>query len=59
MVNGYFLDHLTVSSVVFYKKDREVRAMFGGGPVWCGGRGCLCGSMLKHPLSLSTRHTTV
>lgn len=28
-------------TVVFYKKDKEARAMFGGGTVWCGKR-CLC-----------------
>jgi hypothetical protein len=39
-----------MNGVVFYKKIREARNMFGGGTVWCGGRGCLCGGpMLKHP----------
>ena len=33
-----------------YKK--EARSMFGGGTVWCGRRGCLWGSMLRHPLPL-------
>jgi hypothetical protein len=31
---------------VFYKKEKESRDMFGGGTVWCGGRGCLCGAMV-------------
>ena len=26
--------------------------MIGGGAIWCGGRGCLCGSMLRHPFPL-------
>jgi hypothetical protein len=26
--------------------------MFCGGAVWCGGRRCLCGAMLRHPLPL-------
>jgi hypothetical protein len=37
---------------VFYKKEKEARDMFGGGKVWCRGRGCLCWPMLYHPYPL-------
>jgi hypothetical protein len=44
---------------VFYKKKREGRNMFGGGTVWCGGRGCFCGPILRHPFPQGTSHKTV
>jgi hypothetical protein len=34
---------------VFLREERDV---FGGGAVWCHGRGYLCGPMLRHPFSL-------
>ena len=34
----------------FIKRYRKARDMFGGGEVWCGGRGYLCGSMLRYLL---------
>jgi hypothetical protein len=33
----------------FYKKKKKTRDMFGGGTVWCGGKECLRGLMLRHP----------
>jgi hypothetical protein len=41
-----------IPGVVFYKRIRERKNMFGGCVVRCGGRGCLCGPMLRHPLPL-------
>jgi hypothetical protein len=38
--------------VVFYKKEKEARDMFGRGAVWCGGRVSLCRPMLRHPFPL-------
>jgi hypothetical protein len=38
--------------VVFYKKKEEARYMFVGGVVKCGGKGCLCGPMRRHPFPL-------
>jgi hypothetical protein len=42
---------LLLESAVFYKnKDRRI--MFGGCVMRCGGRGYLCGPMLRHPFPL-------
>ena len=34
--------------VVFYKKEKEARDMFGIGAEWCRRWGCLCGPMLRY-----------
>ena len=36
----------------FIKKKRKAGDMFGRGVEWCGGRRCLCRSMLRHPFPL-------
>jgi hypothetical protein len=41
-----------VVDAMFYKQEKEATGMFDGGVVWCGGRGCLWGPMLRHSFSL-------
>jgi hypothetical protein len=40
------------SLLCFIKKKRKAGDMFGRGVEWCGGRRCLCRSMLRHPFPL-------
>ena len=45
---------ISVNFVVFYKKRKKKPVMFGGGMVLCGGRGFLCGLMLRHSFPQAT-----